>query len=100
MRPSKRRRVLFRVIDAITALFGGQAPRHWLSIVGQESDAGLAEVLTRAFGVPAVLTEALEPVRGDHLGLHLRVLGRPARRAGRAASDRGYRCADSRRTGP
>jgi DNA-binding transcriptional ArsR family regulator len=26
--------------------------------------AGLAEVLTRAFGVPVVLTEALEPLRG------------------------------------
>jgi len=37
MRPSNRRRVLFRVIDRTTALFGGNAPRHWLSVVGQES---------------------------------------------------------------
>jgi hypothetical protein len=37
MRPSNRRRVLFRAIDRITALFGGTAPRHWLNVVGQES---------------------------------------------------------------
>lgn len=37
MRPSNRRRVLFRMIDWIVALFGGTAPLHWLSVVGQES---------------------------------------------------------------
>jgi hypothetical protein len=37
MRPSSRRRALFRVIDRITALFGGAAPQHWLSVVGLES---------------------------------------------------------------
>jgi hypothetical protein len=37
MRPSKRRRVLFRVIDRITAFCGGRAPLQWLSIVDQES---------------------------------------------------------------
>jgi hypothetical protein len=51
MRPSKRRRVLFRVIDAITALFGGQAPRHWLSIVGQESD-GLRSMTVNLYEPP------------------------------------------------
>ena len=45
--------------------------------------AGLAEVLTRAFGVPAVLAEALRP-----------------RTAGRAASRRGHRRADPGRTRP
>lgn len=37
MRPSERRLVLFRVIDRITAFFGGRAPLHWLSIVDRES---------------------------------------------------------------
>jgi hypothetical protein len=37
MRPSARRLVLFRVIDRITAIFGGRAPLHWLSIVDRES---------------------------------------------------------------
>lgn len=37
MRPSNRRRVVFRVFDRITALFGGTTPLHWLSVIGQES---------------------------------------------------------------
>ena len=37
MLPSDRRRVLFRVLDGITALFGGATPLHWLSVIGQES---------------------------------------------------------------
>jgi hypothetical protein len=37
MRPSNRRRALFRVLDRITALFGGTTPQHWLSVVGQQS---------------------------------------------------------------
>jgi hypothetical protein len=37
MRPSNRRRVLFRVVDRIAALFGGITPQHWLSVVGQQS---------------------------------------------------------------
>lgn len=37
MRPSNRIRVAFRVLDRITALFGGTTPLHWLSVIGQES---------------------------------------------------------------
>ena len=39
---------------------------------------GLAEVLTRAFGVPAVLAEALPPVRGINAAYIYGFLGRPA----------------------
>ena len=46
MRPSNRRRVLFRVIDRITALFGGTGPLHWLSVVGQESGGLLSFTVT------------------------------------------------------
>jgi hypothetical protein len=46
MRPSNRRRALLRVIDRITALFGGTAPQHWLSVVGQESGDLLSVTVT------------------------------------------------------
>ena len=46
MRPSNRRRVLFQVIDRITALFGGTRPLHWLSVVGQESGGLLSFTVT------------------------------------------------------
>lgn len=37
MLPSERRRVLFRVLDWVTALFPGTTPLHWLSLIAQES---------------------------------------------------------------
>ena len=62
--------------------------------------SGLAEILTRAFGVPAVLAEAVRDVNGITAAYIYGSWAAPARGTTRPAASRGHRRAYPRRTRP